>query len=652
MPNPLTHLFTPFSQVKSYVGRSSKGFLVTPRSDLAPDGWGPGDTEDGTPAPRPGVAGAHGNKRLLTHREADGWKCHDTPGTQLFGNISWRGKLKSPTNPSRGYSVLTYHGPSTRYFATDSFSYDGDDSHYNIYAEGLCVAVAPYPVLGAAIRTYQMPDGGTRLEIVAILKSGADDVVVAKPYAPGSGVSEDGYTAEFREEQRTWYDSVLAPGGWRILSTITCKESYQGEAVVLEARTPWFFDSTGTVAQCMREADITFDRGDKVVTQRGYVRYKVTVAPESASLSVEDNTTGITFKMTTTFTRHGDYSAYTQFPLGGAMGTHYWKTYEARVAIESTGQYVVGVDYDDTEEVLLTLDPGIYLNFAQWFYIGNDNEYGVTDSPNTGHQGGDYYKLMQPDYLPSEGDGVTLQWLGNSCFSKLIWGDKYTYLQRRVSGTKTYYETGRSDPADPWLYYTWYSTTYPHYFNAPRQHLSAEVDETMLQNLGGVSVFQSLTQQYYRGGTVEKFADTPIPQPSRPSNGYAGVVCGWMYSEMATWSTGPDEIRSFRSLDLKLPDDLEITTGKPSPYNFFYNWYTSLFEEWKPLQEILHSSSKCAVPGGHAEDSFGNTLISLQYVDAQGETRYYNALNGETGTLDSLTAASGGNTRYFPLGES
>jgi hypothetical protein len=658
MPDHLFNLLSPYGAPREYVGRQNKGFIVSPASDSATSGWGAPYTDaDGNAITPPGTVGGSGARRLLGHNPTSGWRSRKTPGTFLVGNISWQGKLKKEGKPEKGYWVLTYHGPSGRYFSDEGFSYGTADKHNNVYYEGQCITVAPHPVLGAAIRTV----ADDKREIIVVCKKGVEDMVYARPL-PMSGVFSDKYMdSDYRNDQMKLY-SADNKDGWRLLGTHTCNESTQGASrEVKEASTPWFFDSTGTVAQCMREATITMSRGDKEMEHPGYVRYKLTISGESASFTTMDNETGFTYTMERGVTRYGDYSTVTRVPWNsGSLRMHWWHEWKVYCKLDGTGSYVIAVDYKDTEEMLFTIELHAVVHMTQWMYIGCDSLYDPsmdsTSEGNNGQGGGDWFKSKQTDYVPSQQDGVGLGYLGHNVTYKInCEGFDGTWLYRKLSGTRAEFETGERDEDDPWLYFLFGSLVYPHYVSIPRPHLAAWTEEPLYQYS---TRFYAEAEQYYNAKMED---DDAVIVMEKQEEGVEygvgnlfGYDRGWLYYQIINhwWDGVPETTETFRVLDARFPMDLEYEIEDISPYSFFDGWAFLLDEDWPSLTELLKSSSKNVRNIGIAESGTDHFAVSLEYTDHSGEVKYYNALDNETNLMTSTTGATGANQRFLPLGES
>lgn len=661
-PSPFFNIYSPFSRPVIYVGRENKGFALYAASDDAPDGWGfPLANSSGQPI-LPGTPGGPAPVKFLGKSGTKPWGCRHTPGTQAYGNISWLGKVKDAAKPSKGKWVLTYNGPNTRCLPSDSFSYGTDDTHNDIYCEGLCITVAPGHVLGAALY-FPTPDAPKPTLRVVCWENG-EDVMYARELIPTMGVDGDSYTDEFRQEQMKTYLPDLVPEGWRRLGYFQCTSSSQGSSRTVKGpRTPWFFDSTGTVAQCMREADITFNRGDTEVTQQGYVRYKLTVDGEGASLSVPDNTEGFTFTVKNTVEAKDDYTAVTRYPAVSNYGfrSHWWRVHKITSVTTCTGTYVVAVDYHDTEERLVTVEAKILCDLTQWVYKGIDDTYdpGIPNPQNnTDDVQGDFYsEIYDPAFVPYEGDGVSALWSQNNS-GYYLRGANFkpnAFIYRRLSGTKSEFDTGVRASDDYYLYFFFDVKLFPHYLSLARTHMSAFCEQKVMQK---ADFFESEMEYYTKHKEIEYASLTTFMEKNKdavdrdPGYVYPAISQAWLNTQLeAHWMGGVDNTTIFRSIDGAFPDDYVWPTSEPDPRDFYYNSEFRWDEGWPTIPDLLQSISKGYREGQHAEDSLEHFCVSMKYLDEKDEEKYYNALDGATGTLESNTSASGDNTRFYPLGE-
>lgn len=180
----------------------------------------------------------------MIYQEQGAWRLNQQSGG-VAGNIDWRGH-----DPSE---VLTWEGPEGRYFGELGES-------PKIYSGGKVLSIAPGPVLGAAITG----GAGPRYLIAAV--AGAGIAIYRRPYQ--NSYRRDGL-----------YDPLNNPLGWKLLYTHW-----------RSATSPMFFNASGTQGQ-------VFTGSTK--------RVKMTIAGESVTAVVLDNTGS--YKQTTesTYTKSG-----------------------------------------------------------------------------------------------------------------------------------------------------------------------------------------------------------------------------------------------------------------------------------------------------------------------------------------------------------
>lgn len=597
--------------------------------------------------------------------------------------------MKSQEDENKGKWVLSFHGPNTRYFPTDSFSYGDSSAHDDVYCEGLCIAVAPAPVLGAALR-ITLVEGVRQFSLVVVCKEGTQDALYIRDVNPFSGATADTYDDDFRNSSKRMYNETDNPKGWRAIGRHSCTSSKQGVAQeVKEARTPWFFDSTGTFAQCMREADITLARGDREEVQQGYVRYKLTVSDTASGLEVLDNREGFTFTVRNEVEKRPDYTAtvsYGQHPVhgDGPVIQHWWEAWVIRHFMEGVGSYVVGVDYDGTDEKLIVVE--LYATFSFWqeLYRGSDKDHdparGTSSDPespnytywtNQGQWGGDPEKSSASNYHKELDDGVP----GVLAIRKIVLDMSAPFitsfpLYSSSIGSRELYTLATSEggftQSDRAWYYTVEYTTNPHHMNIPGKQITYESYSDLYletEEYSGLSKKHrktSVRQEEYGSGESVTFRDSSIicvdeKAPQIALSGIWGYAGGHLISDLIdNWIDGGiATLHTYRTIDGKLPvrpDDV-TETNEPPIEDAYKGKHVEFHGLWPTLSEALQSISKCYREGAAVADTLGNTAVSMKYVDPSGEVAYYSDLNGSSSLLDSLTSASGERIRYYPLGE-
>lgn len=263
-----------------------------------------------------------GGKRLV-YRQYNQWRLSKRTGVQA-GNIDWKGWYEN----GKPTVVLSWMGPSSRYFPETSPAASGPTFTNYVYQGGEVYAAAPFPVLGAAISK----DASGREWLVVICKNGSTDMVYRRPNKKSASMD--------------LYDPVYAPEGWRLMGV------FPARAGQLEPDTPWFFNGSGTEAQTMRRArrrpeaqlsQVIADPQQVGRNEFGFIAYeppeaafldrlKITIVGELASIENLGNSHVIT---------QTDV-------LKGPSGFVYTQT--------KAGSYVVAVDYLDSEEMLARLE--------------------------------------------------------------------------------------------------------------------------------------------------------------------------------------------------------------------------------------------------------------------------------------------------------
>lgn len=260
------------------------GFLVTPNY-----------------LPADGIAG----RRLLSNVGGN-WTLNDKSGL-VAGNVDWKGWYVN----GRATRVLSWVIPGRRYLPFDSGSFDR-----SIFQNGEIWAVAPYPVLGAAL----MREGAGSEWIVAICQLGSDDIVLRKPNQ--------------KDLSNAFFDPNLSPDGWEVINR------FPAENGRLVADRPWLFNGSGTEAQTMRRNNAT--------NKNSVTRLKITITGSTAQLTDLGNLEGIAYTETTDVTSTGSPLLVGCIP--GQTGTEE-RTITRRVT--HTGEYIVAVDYKDAAESLV-----------------------------------------------------------------------------------------------------------------------------------------------------------------------------------------------------------------------------------------------------------------------------------------------------------
>ena len=384
----------PFSRVTKFKAPGG-AFYMFPHNDDHPDGWGkPYVDAGGKPVAPPGTAVSDGGtdpfRKLAWDIDDAKWGVVRKPGDWLYGNIDWRGLPTVTENQTKAVK-LSYYGPQTRYFPDGKFVYGSDDKHNEIYVQGLYAGVAPLPVLGAAYYTYTDPNTSQSTEYLAVIcKDGLEDVLYLKPKP--TPLAPKSMTPEKRSEMMELYNVFTRLDGWREVLRVA-RVIYDG-AECVDADTPWFFNQSGSEAQCIRRFTKDFDNGVKTVTETGCFRFKIVLNSDTNAIFLNQrNLSGFEVKMGAdkqsfphieanqilyhystpqeniygpdchvcpqpdTILRNGD-----NLEVG-----HYYGVDYIAVTANAFGEYEVAVDYYNDQEIVGTLKYDIDHKVAKYY---------------------------------------------------------------------------------------------------------------------------------------------------------------------------------------------------------------------------------------------------------------------------------------------
>ena len=358
------------------------------------------------------------------------------------------------------------------------------------------------------------------------------------------------------------------------------------------------------------------------------------------------------------------------------MRTHYWRVHKARFEAIPSGSYVIAVDYDDTEEKLIKLEATGTVLYEQFFYKGIDESIdpGIpVDERNSSpiyRWSGDYYTYYINSVIgsnpPYHGDGwictALQQTLGLYVEGAGFVPDRF-WLMRQLSGSMSEFNTGVRDPTDVWLYFTFHSNHYLRHLDVAPAHRAYRRNETLYQrdDSGKIGRFQSRTEHYSKEESIDystatTFSDKSYPYTENTTDRFNvdGLQRHWTFSDLeANWMGGVDQSRMFYCVDWAFPMDFAVPINEPSPFAFEFGSAYPFVEggTWPTIADLLQSVANNQFEGQLASDSLGHFCVSLKYLDENDNEKYYNALDGDTSQLDSLTSASGDNIKYYPLGE-
>lgn len=368
------------------------GFLVHPAKDGV--SWGePFFAADGSRID-PGTEGGP-NSNVVVGRKTGTWKKLRSVSKQVAGNIDWVGE-EIPKSKDR--PVVSVHGPASRYFnLADNFEYDSEENH-EIYMNGMVLAVAPKPVLGACIKKTTRTNNLGAVEdvtwIVAFCKNGADVTAYIKPML--FLVLAEKLSAA-RAGMMRMFDADKHPSGWVELTS----QSFSGWT----PNTPFFFSSDGTQARATKWIDHEYDDGGgNTVTDKVPVIVSATIAYTNEGVTVsyaDSGYTGTGFLWTEKTKKiHENWTSEWQdsYEL-----YHSWWNQTITVNISQKGSLPICVDYDFKNARWLRCS---YVRdwargYTHTFAKGND------PAPFVGNDGKDHSNQGQFSGFYEEGYGLT-----------------------------------------------------------------------------------------------------------------------------------------------------------------------------------------------------------------------------------------------------
>lgn len=251
--------------------------------------------------PADGIAG----NRLIV-KSSGKWRRTEDRGLQA-GNIDWKGWYEN----GRPTKVLSWFGPKARHFPDSS----GDPFFSGVYQNGERFAVSSLDVLGAAI----VRDADDNEWLIIIGKTGNSDLVLRRPNK--------------KSDSPAFFDPVTNPEGWQVIGNFPWEPGFK------PPNRPWFFNGDGTEAQTIREVQI--DPTETNASGSKTSRLKITIS--NANVAFLENLGNIEGFNTT--------SASTQRMIKGTESC----SYSTESSFESTGTYVVAVDYKDNKPVICQL---------------------------------------------------------------------------------------------------------------------------------------------------------------------------------------------------------------------------------------------------------------------------------------------------------
>lgn len=334
------NLLGPFTQPLKYEAISGVGFYFLPCSDDAPAGWGE-PYEDSNENPINPPWGTVGGERAI-HKliDNDGWDIERSPLTKMV-RVNWNdGDLQS----------ISWNGPFNRYW----HPVDKDQVWSNLlYVNGVEMEVCSSPevVMGACWR---------------------DDFIFFVTYH--TGTQRDTLYKRQLDSNIYPYHKINNPKGTRKIiewapSPVTKYSQDRGDGYGGVGH-PWFFNKSGTEAQCIRRGWNT------TWTCYQYWRLKLTLTTaEEITMDTPETVTFQEFQeplFVRQHTRTYDRSQ-SQTPLEG--WTLWSAEYHETISRTDTGAFAVAVDYKEDTEVIARLSWAAGAYFDSTDAVNNQDSY-------------------------------------------------------------------------------------------------------------------------------------------------------------------------------------------------------------------------------------------------------------------------------------
>lgn len=452
------HFTNPFVKPIEYDAGPKYGFIGFPHSPEVPEGWGdPTKNPDGSPI-TPGTEGGPNPNRFVAYKESakfSGWKSYRSASRQVAGPIDWKGPHTVPSNTDSKRYVLSYWGPTSRHFNYGQFEYGSDPKHQEIYLNGKLLALAPFPVLGAAIKIFSYQDPTTDVEklieekwLVAILKVGLQDECHMRPLP--EPMNYDQVTDETRFAMVQSKSSTY-PDGWESVGVMLAP------AAARSADTPWFFNESCTEARCLRRHVKNFDPGTGTnIDEDVFVEYKV-------KITCNENFKNAVFESLGHDPTHKfDYLERTERYqliwdyLGDPDERWEEEIIEAKVTCD--GQMIVAVDFRGNELIKAYYVQNAVRQFQFYWPLGiGANNSGRTDGEDVA-RGNQASAIAGNGNLPGEHDQGRWVTSFEQCLLRVVnvssgVTDLEYKLQYVAAMSKTMFDTGVDVNADRILYY-------------------------------------------------------------------------------------------------------------------------------------------------------------------------------------------------------
>ncbi len=632
---------SPFSRPLSYEGPDNSGFLGAPKANQFAQPWGePFEDAQGNPI-NPGTQGGP-NFRASIQKTKGKWGKRQTKEVQDVGNISWYGKPLS-TKPDARKMILSFNGPTSRYFQ-EEFSYGSTQAHREVYREGGLVGIAPGPVLGAAVQSIAVgspPEPTDHLNVVCLYNG--QELLMRRP------LKGPYYRAKFGEktEQRlSEFKSLTNPDGWVTVGQITISNDYD------QAKTPWFFNESGTEAQCIRMREKQgLDRNGAPVPERAGDRFKITVGPSNVSLSPEGNEPSFEFK------EDGESLALPNFtsPIDQFGFTHSW--YEHRVTFNSkmTGKQVVAVDYIGDTEVLVYAVMDVDYQLTKDYMKGRDNETdgGIQKGPYDNRGSYSNPQELGADKINfSVGDHLARTWYGGSASLTLefeVEGVEYVIPLEFTTGlTSDQYDGRPYTPPNRDLFYREYVIQYPRFLDVRGGGMFVsrlyQFKDFVVQGRKSEAESETVDLDFADNQTniylpgADKWTASFYSPPNPLNNNAAS------WNEVKAYPAAPWTWATKTFIGKRPTENDTGIVGKIPFKTWFEPTQTVLYNSWYGLTLLYHDKFTTDCGFAHRED--GSYIVSGVFVDPDTKA-LKEAMRSQPFDAKGLTSGQ----TYHPLGE-
>lgn len=632
---------SPFSAIKRFYFPDGKGIYVTPWDNANPSGWGePRKTPEGEPI----IPGTPGGPLPHNYIDLKGDVINST-SFQRSGNITWIGDWVNPADHERGSIVLSYAGPSARYFADPKFRYGDSPDHNQIYQNGGVLCVAPGPVLGACLRTLGYTDPTTGLvsqvkHIIVSCLSGSGAVFYKKPVGgiTRSIVLSDEYVAT----QKAIYSADKNPKGWVTMGTTS------GSPGEYPHETPWFFNEAGTEAMCMRRKSLTFNNGGSDVTEDVCLRYVATLSETTVNAHSVANYNPMRYDERWNKVR--------------GFFTYYDHTYDTdrnhqedwlELTLNLEGKQEVMCDYVGNERVvgLMNCWVGRVLNQYSTYNYGPETNTYTPPGPFAPRDNPQYpipWDASPPPYLPTQRSHYETLWVSETArfVLEVYVGALKTLtlaLYSGESGTSDEYTGGTRKEWNPYLYYI---------RNEQRQvcgmadfrfnilHALTETEERIVRG----STFTN-----YKNESTIHTASNPKGRKlyTHTSTGPDVTEYGWPESTLrALTPTDFNTTITRTTYDGSWPAD--NATGAVRMPGSRTGYSGSAAEAWPTIWELLRGDSIGQILGNGVVNDKGEHALSIEVPDVASPGKYVLVSDSTYGS--NLQTVIDHGARFYPVG--